>query len=121
MKPSQLKNMWGSLTCTHSFFVPRLVSAVVTVKSFMIVTGISLVTGFSHLLGTGLAAVTSICQQANPMWANRGTLGALTGPFAVSISVIRVQICGHKRRVCGVVGTGLCGREERNMKKVCHL
>lgn len=76
--------------CTHSFFVPRLVSTVVTVKPFMIVTGISFITGLSHLLGTGLAAVTSICQQADPMWANRGTLGTLTWPFAVPSSIIRV-------------------------------
>lgn len=115
-----VKKYVRSLTCTHSFFVPRLVSAVVTVKSFMIVTGISFITGLPHLLGTGLAAVTSICQQADPMWANRGTLRALTGPFTVTISVVSIQICGHKRRVCGVVGTGLCRREERNMKKICQ-
>lgn len=87
----------GSLTRTYSFFVPRLVSAVVTVKSFMIVTYISLITGLAHLLGTVFAAVTSVRQKADPGWTRGWALGALTGPFTVSKTVIRVQLCGHKR------------------------
>lgn len=110
----------GSLTRTYSFFVPRLVSTVVTVKSFMIVTYISLITGLAHLHGTVFAAVTSIRQKADPGWTQGGTLGALTGPFAVSEPLMRVQLCGHKRWVRGVLGTGLYAGENKIQTGTFH-
>lgn len=94
---NQVENFGESLTGTYSFFVPRLVSTVVTVKSFMIVTYISLITGLAHLPGTVFAAVTSVRQKADPGWTHGGALGALTGPFAEANPVVRVQLGGHKR------------------------
>lgn len=82
----------NSLTCTHAFFVPRLVSAVVTVQPLMVVTCVSLVAGFSQLFSTGLTAVTAICEQTYPQRAHRGHLRTFTGPLTILCSVKQVQI-----------------------------
>ena len=49
-----------TLTCTHSLFVPRLVCAVVTVQSPVVVAGVFLVALLTQLLSAGLAAVAAV-------------------------------------------------------------
>lgn len=103
-----------TLTCTHSFFVPRLVRAVVTVQPLVVVAGVCLVAHLAHLPGAGLAAVTAVHQEADPRGTGRGDLGAFARPLAVLRPVVRVQECG--RDGCGgwhrggILGVGLEGR-----------
>lgn len=74
--------------CTQSFFVPRLVRAVVTVQSLVVVACVGLVAHLAHLPGAGLAAVTSVHEEAHPRWTGGGDLGALAGPLAVLRAVV---------------------------------
>lgn len=75
--------MSKSLTCTYAFFVPRLVSAVVTVQPLMIVTCVSLVAGFSQLFSAGLTAFTAVCEQTDPPRAHGDHLRTFTRPLTV--------------------------------------
>lgn len=72
-----------TLTCTHSFFVPRLVRAVVTVQSLVVVACVCLVAHLAHLPGAGFAAVAAIHEEAHAWWTGRRDCGTLAGPFAV--------------------------------------
>lgn len=98
-----------TLTCTHSFFVPRLVRAVVTVQSLVVVAGVSLVAHLAHLPGTGLAAVTAIHEEAHTWWTSRGDLGTLARPFAVLCPVVKVRERRGDGRWhgSGILGVGL--------------
>lgn len=100
-----------TLTCTHSFFVPRLVRAVVTVQSLVVVARVCLVAHLAHLLGAGLAAVTAVHEEAHTWWTGRGDTGTLTGPLAVLRPVVRVCRCGCDgyggRHGSGILGVGL--------------
>lgn len=93
-----------SLTCTHAFFIPRLVSAVVTVQPLMVVTCVSLVAGFSQLFSTGLTAVTAVCEQTDPQRANQGHLRTFTGPLTVLCPVKQGQVCVYNWNYCRVLG-----------------
>lgn len=84
----------GTLTCTHSFFVPRLVRAVVTVQSLVVVAGISLVALLTHLPCAGLAAVTAIHEEAHAWGTGRDDGGTLAGPLAVLRPVVDVYSWG---------------------------
>lgn len=102
---------WVTLTCTHSFFVPRLVRAVVTVQSLVVVARVCLVARLAHLLGAGLAAVTAIHEEAHARRTSRGDPGTLTGPLAVLCPVVQVcsggcDGCG-RRHGSGILGVGL--------------
>lgn len=79
---------WVTLTCTHSFFVPRLVRAVVTVQSFVVIACIRLVAHLAHLSGAGLAAVTAVHEEAHTWRTGRGGPGTFAGPLAVLSSVV---------------------------------
>ena len=104
-----------TLTCTHSFFVPRLVRAVVTVQSLVVVARERLVAHLAHLLGAGLAAVAAVHEEAHARRAGRRDLGALAGPLAVLRAVVRVHSGGRegrgRRHGSGILGVGLV-REE---------
>lgn len=93
-----------SLTCTHAFFVPRLVSTVVTVQSPMIVTCVSFVAGFSQLFSTGLTAITAVCKQTDPQRAHRGHFRTFTGPLTVLCPVIQVHVGVDNWNDCGTLG-----------------
>lgn len=102
---------WVTLTCTHSFFVPRLVRAVVTVQSLVVVAHVCLVAHLAHLPGAGLAAVTAVHEEAHTRRTGRGEPGTLTGPLAVLRPVVRVcsrgcDGCG-RRHGSGILGVGL--------------
>lgn len=112
---------WVTLTCTHSFFVPRLVRAVVTVQSLVVVACVCLIAHLAHLLGTGLAAVTAIHEEAHTRWTGRGDTGTLTRPLAVLRPIVRVCRCGCdgyvRRHGSGILGVGL----ERGKTKLSML
>lgn len=97
--------------CTHSFFVPRHVRAVVTVQSLVVVACVCLVTHLAHLPGAGLAAVTAVHEEAHTWRTGRGDLGTLTGPLAILRPVVWVHSCGHdgcgRRHGSGILGVGL--------------
>lgn len=109
---------WVTLTCTHSFFVPRLVRAVVTVQSLVVVAGVCLVAHLAHLAGAGLAAVTAVHQEAHTWRTFRGDRGTLAGPLAVLGPVVEVRSWGcdgcGRRHGSGILGVGLEGREWTN-------
>lgn len=71
-----------SLTCTHSYCVPRAVPTVIAVEAPVWVTDGSLCAVVPELLGTNLTALTAICDQADAQWAARWGLWALTWPLA---------------------------------------
>lgn len=71
-----------SLTCTHSYCVPRAVPTVIAVEAPVWVTDGSLCAVVPELLGTYLTAFTAICDQADAHWAARWGLWALTRPLA---------------------------------------
>lgn len=96
--------------CTHSLFVPRLVSAVVTVQSLVIVAGVGLIAHLAHLPGTGLTAVTAVHQQTDARRAVRGLMGTLTGPFTVLRAVVGLYNCCGGRHGCGVLAKHLLNR-----------
>lgn len=102
---------WVTLTCTHSFFVPRLVRAVVTVQSLVVVARVCLIAHLAHLLGAGLAAVTAIHEEAHTRRTGRGDPRTLTGPLAVLCPVVRVCSCGcdgcGRQHGSGILGVGL--------------
>lgn len=96
-----------TLTCTHSFFVPRLVRAEVTVQSFVVVTGIGLIAHFAHLSGTGLTAVTAVHQETDSGRAAWGPMGTFTRPLTELRPVVGVcDRCGG-RHGTGILGVGL--------------
>lgn len=102
---------WVTLTCTHSFFVPRLVRAVVTVQSLVVVARVCFIARLAHLLGAGLAAITAIHEETHTRRTSRGDPGTLTGPLAVLCPVIQVcsggcDGCG-RRHGSGILGVGL--------------
>lgn len=107
-----------TLTCTHSFFVPRHVRAVVTVQSLVVVARVCLVAHLAHLPGAGLAAVTAVHEEAHTWRTGRGHLGTLAGPLAVLRPVVLVHSwgcggCGG-RHGSGILGVGLeRGRGEK--------
>lgn len=90
----------SSLTCADSFFVPRLVRAVVAVQALVVVAGFGLVARLAKLLCTGSAAVAAINEQADAWGAPRGCLGALAGPLAVLGAVVRLRHGQERRRGC---------------------
>lgn len=94
----EVKNICTSLTCTYSYFVPRSVSAVVTVQAPVEVTGVGLSATFSSLLGTCLAAVAAVCDQADAYRASRRGLRTFARPLTVLSP--RVSLC------CGRDGGG---------------
>lgn len=103
-----------TLTCTHSFFVPRLVRAVVTVQSFVVVARVGLVAHLAHLAGAGLAALASVEEEAHARRTARGHLRANAGPLADLGAVVRFRICGRRgcrgRHDSGILGVGLKGK-----------
>lgn len=90
--------------------ISRLVSAVVTVQSLVIVAGVGLVAHLVHLPGTGLTAVTAVHQQTHTRWAARGLLGTLAGPFTVLRAVKGLVDCCGGRHGCGVLAKHLLNR-----------
>lgn len=102
---------WVTLTCTHSFFVPRLVRAVVAVQSLVVVARVGLVAFFAHLPGAGLAAVAAVHEEADARRTLGGRLGTLAGPLAVARAAVR--LCGRRgdgvgwRHGSGIQGGGL--------------
>lgn len=100
-----------TLTCTHSFFVPRLVRAVVTVQSLVVVACICLVAHLAHLPGAGLAAVTAVHEEAHARRTARDDLGTLAGPLAILRPVVQVRSWGcdscGRRHGSGILGVGL--------------
>lgn len=95
-----------TLTCTHSFFVPRLVRAVVAVQSLVVIARVSLVAHLAHLAGAGLAAVAPVHEEAHPKGARRGDAGTLAGPLAVLCAVVRLWRRGRDGRDGGGGGHG---------------
>lgn len=104
MLENKVKNICTSLTCTHSYFVPRSVSAVVTVQAPVKVTGVGLGAVLPDLLGTHLAAFTAVGDQANPSGTARWQLRALTRPLAILSP--RISLC-HSGGGGGHGGGGL--------------
>lgn len=100
-----------TLTCTHSFFVPRLVRAVVTVQSLVVVACVCLVAHLAHLAGAGLAAVTAVHEEAHARRTGGGDLGAIAGPLAVLCAIVHVRSWGcdgcRRRHGSGILGVGL--------------
>lgn len=90
-----------TLTCTHSFFVPRLVRAVVTVQSLVVIACVCLIAHLAHLPGAGLAAVAAVHEEAHARRARRGDAGTLAGPLAVLRAVVRVRGGGRGRQILG--------------------
>lgn len=77
------RKVWRlSLTCTHSYCVPRPVPTVIAVEAPVRVTDGSLCAVVPELLGTYLTAFTAICDKADTQRAARWRLWALTGPLA---------------------------------------
>lgn len=75
--------IWSlSLTCTHSYCVPRAVPTVIAVEAPVWVTDGSLCAVVPELLGTYLTAFTAICDKADAQGAARWGLWALTWPLA---------------------------------------
>lgn len=108
-----------TLTCTHSFFVPRLVRAVVTVQSLVVIARVCLIAHLAHLSGAGLAAVAAVHEEAHAQRARRGNAGTLAGPLAVLHAVVRVRRRGRdgwdtRGGRCGsqILGEGLEGGEQ---------
>lgn len=97
--------------CTHSFFVPRLVRAVVAVQSLVVVAGVRLVAHLAHLPGARLAAVAAVHEEAHTRRALGYDPGTLAGPLAVLRAVVRVCGRGHggggRRHGSGILGVGL--------------
>lgn len=100
-----------TLTCTHSLFVPRLVRAVVTVQSLVVVARVRLIAHLAHLLGTGLAAVAAVHEEAHAWRARRGDAGTLAGPLAVLRAVVRFRGRGRQ-----ILGEGLEEEEEEESR-----
>lgn len=88
-----------TLTCTHSFFVPRLVRAVVAVQSLVVVARVCLVALLAHLPGASLAAVAAVHEEADAQRALGGHLGTLAGPLAEACAAVR--LCGRRGDGCG--------------------
>lgn len=80
-----------TLTRTYSFFVPRLVCAVITVKATMMVTVFLLVANLPHLFGTCSAAIAAVHDQANTWRTGGGSFRAFAGPLAVLGAVIGLR------------------------------
>lgn len=95
-----------TLTCTHSFFVPRHVRAVVAVQSLVVIARVGLVAHLAHLAGAGLAAVAPVHEEAHPQRARRGDAGTLAGPLAVLRAVVRLWRRGRDGRDGGGGGHG---------------
>lgn len=100
------------LTCTNSLFVPRLVRAVVTVQSLVVIACVCLIAHLAHLPGAGLAAVASIHEEANPRRAGRGHALTLAGPLAVLRTGVLFRGAGGdgqdgRRHGSGILGVGL--------------
>lgn len=97
--------------CTHSFFVPRLVRAVVTVQSLVVVTRVGLVAHLAHLPGARLAAVAAVHEEAHARRTGGGDLGALAGPLAVLSALVLFHGGGcdgcRRRHGSGILGVGL--------------
>lgn len=94
---------WETLTCTHSFFVPRLVRAVVAVQSLVVVARVRLVAHLAQLAGAGLAAVAAVHQEADARRTGWGHRRTLAWPLAVLRAIVR--LCGGGRD-SGVWDTG---------------
>lgn len=105
---------WVTLTCTHSFFVPRHVRAVVAVQSLVVIARVGLIAHLADLSGAGFAAVAPVHEEAHPQRARRGDAGTLAGPLAVLRAVVRFwhrgcdgrDVCGRRHR-SGILGEGL--------------
>lgn len=63
---------WVSLTCTHSYCVPRAVPTVIAVEAPVGVTDGCLCAVVPKLLCTHFTAFTTICDEADPQRAARG-------------------------------------------------
>lgn len=83
------------LTCTHSFFVPRLVRAVIAVQSLVVVARVSLVAHLAYLPGAGPAAVAAVHQLADARRAAGRRHRTLARPLAVLRAVVRL-LCGGR-------------------------
>lgn len=94
------------LTCTHSFFVPRLVRAVVAVQSLVVVTRVGLVAHLAHLPGAGPAAVAAVHQLADARRAARWHRRTLARPLAVLRAVVWLLGGGRDDGGSGGVGGG---------------
>lgn len=71
-----------SLTCTHSYCVPRAVPTVVAIEAPMGVTDGGLRAVVPKLLGTHLTALTAVCDEADPQRAAGRRGRALARPLA---------------------------------------
>lgn len=115
-----------TLTRTYSFFVPRLVCAVITVKATMMVTVLFLVANLPHLFGTCLAAITAIRDQANTWRTGRGSFRAFAGPLAVLGAIIGLRGHGlwggqHLRRILGKCPVNLQDTSPNRFLFLTHL
>lgn len=71
-----------SLTCTHSYCVPRAVPTVVAVEAPVRITDGGLCAVVPKLLSTHFTAFTAVCDEADPQRAAGWGQGALTWPLA---------------------------------------
>lgn len=76
---------------TYSFFVPRLVCTVITVKAAMMVTVFFLIASLPDLFGTGSAAIAAIHKQTDTWRAHGRSFGAFAGPLAVLAAIIGLR------------------------------
>lgn len=100
-----------SLTCTHSFFVPRLVCAVVTIQPLVVVAGVGLVACLARLHGAGLAAVAAVCHEADAGGADWRAGRAHAGPPAVPRPLVWVHLGGCGRGYRTILGQDLRDKE----------
>lgn len=115
-----------TLTRTYSFFVPRLVCAVITVKATVMVTVLFLVANLPHLFGTCLAAIAAIRDQANTWRTGGGSFRAFAGPLAVLCAVIglrghRLWYGQHLRRILGKCPVNLQDTSPNRFLFLTHL
>lgn len=114
--PGAAEKVWRlSLTCTHSYCVPRVVPAVVTVQAPMGVTDRSLCAVLPKLMGTHLTALTAIRDEADPQWAAGWRWRAFTWPLAElgSGGCVLLLWCWGEGHGCGHWDEGLWGKEQR--------
>lgn len=71
-----------SLTCTHSYCVPRAVPTVIAVEAPVGVTDGCLCAVVPQLLSTHFTAFTAVCDEADPQRAAGWGRRALTRPLA---------------------------------------
>lgn len=91
---------------TCSFFVPRRVCAVITVKATMMVTVFFLIANLPQLFGTCSAAIAAVHDQAHTWQTGGGSFRTFAGPLAVLSAVIGLRGDGvwYGQHLRGILG-----------------